>query len=485
MTSNASTGSVQVVSFASGPSLSPFFPTSNLFSSIRLAISPGPEPSTFGLCGAGILRAGSAAAVSRQPASQVRAQLYPFSGYLYESARKTPAFFAKFHRSRKKENRGKKLWPPHSTASALSLLAPPVGTKPMAVSRPIRVHITSCETASDSWRQQELTLRDHFPRNDQRLELCEVPERSDVIFITDLRWENNYAALRFHPLVRLYPKKCFAISDRDEPPRFVRGILTSLTRSPWNCGRFQSGSYFLFHPDFKNPHIERRYREPEAAPPEKKYLFSFVGRRCNALRAELFAQRFSRPDVLVSDTSDYDNFVHRDPARDPRKHTYAEISLASKFILCPRGNGAASIRLFEAMQLGIAPVIISDVWVFPEGPDWRSCAVILKERELPELEQRLSQREGEWRALGARARAAYDAYFHGENYVRYLVRSALRIKTRAVVPERVVHRCWPVLIAAQKARRRLERVRRDSGWTLKNPSLRGLGLKLMNRFIAR
>ena len=38
------------------------------------------------------------------------------------------------------------------------------------------------------------------------------------------------------------------------------------------------------------------------------------------------------------------------------------------------------MRLFEAMRLGVAPIIASDDWVYPRGPDWSACSVVIKER---------------------------------------------------------------------------------------------------------
>ena len=38
---------------------------------------------------------------------------------------------------------------------------------------------------------------------------------------------------------------------------------------------------------------------------------------------------------------------------------YAELTKASKFVLCPRGVGASTIRLFETMRMGRVPVILS------------------------------------------------------------------------------------------------------------------------------
>jgi hypothetical protein len=40
---------------------------------------------------------------------------------------------------------------------------------------------------------------------------------------------------------------------------------------------------------------------------------------------------------------------------------YVKMLLQSKLALAPRGYGGSSFRLFEAMQLGVAPVVIGDL----------------------------------------------------------------------------------------------------------------------------
>src|SRR2546423_4170060 len=40
-----------------------------------------------------------------------------------------------------------------------------------------------------------------------------------------------------------------------------------------------------------------------------------------------------------------------------------EICKASKFILCSRGVGTSSVRLFDTMRMGRVPVILSDQWL--------------------------------------------------------------------------------------------------------------------------
>ncbi|MBA2269339.1 MAG: exostosin family protein [Chthoniobacterales bacterium] len=59
---------------------------------------------------------------------------------------------------------------------------------------------------------------------------------------------------------------------------------------------------------------------------------------------------------------------------------YADITKASKFVLCPRGLSVSSIRLFETMKMGRVPVILSDGWVEPPGPAWANSLSALAKR---------------------------------------------------------------------------------------------------------
>jgi hypothetical protein len=322
-----------------------------------------------------------------------------------------------------------------------------------------RVFVTSCQTAAGSWCHQEELFRAAFPAADPRLVLCADPALSNFIFITDVRAENSYAALRRHELVRRFPARTFAIFEGDDQPRCVQGVLTSLTATPLNLGRFCSGAYGLNHPDFRNPYIARYARED--TPPSPKYLFSFLGRNCLPLRDRLFALTFSRPDVLVENTSDFDVFTHdHGSMKDRGWRRFAEVLRASKSVLCPRGNGASSIRLFEAMQLGVAPMIISNAWVLPEGPDWSACALRVAESRIGELEAILTAREADAAAIGAHARRAFHDHFDGANYVRFLVAAARRIQSRRVFPERLVQRAFPLVQLGARLRRRATRRRK-------------------------
>jgi hypothetical protein len=83
----------------------------------------------------------------------------------------------------------------------------------------------------------------------------------------------------------------------------------------------------------------------------------------------------------------------------------------SRFVLCPRGRGTSSFRLYEALAHGCVPVIISDGWVAPDGPDWDSFSIRWPERDAEGLAEMLEDRDAEWPQLSRAARSAYEAFF--------------------------------------------------------------------------
>jgi Exostosin family len=97
-------------------------------------------------------------------------------------------------------------------------------------------------------------------------------------------------------------------------------------------------------------------------------LFFFAGRVSHRVRRQLFAQKFNGADVLVEDTSAYFHFGSEPESRLPARRNYWQMASRSKYALCPRGAATSSVRIFEMMEAGIAPVIIADDWLPPVGP---------------------------------------------------------------------------------------------------------------------
>jgi hypothetical protein len=143
---------------------------------------------------------------------------------------------------------------------------------------------------------------------------------------------------------------------------------------------------------------------------ETDLLVSFVGTVTHPVRQGLLHACHPRgwfeesTGFLFHDSSSAD-FQER------RRH-FAEVLLRSKFVLCPRGHGTASIRLYETLAAGRAPVIISDEWVAPEGPDWAAFSVRWPEKApVAELFEHLERVEDDAVRMGALAREAYTTWF--------------------------------------------------------------------------
>ena len=80
------------------------------------------------------------------------------------------------------------------------------------------------------------------------------------------------------------------------------------------------------------------------------------------------------------------------------KREYVQDILLSKFVLCPRGWSPATYRLFEVMELGRCPVIISDDWVPIDGVPWQDCCLVIRQKDVASCanilgEQKIKRRE--------------------------------------------------------------------------------------------
>jgi len=89
--------------------------------------------------------------------------------------------------------------------------------------------------------------------------------------------------------------------------------------------------------------------ETPSPKPAKRWLASFIGKlRTHPIRFEMQNSLGRRKDVDIQDGNKGSAF-------------FAKQMLQSYIALCPRGYGCTSFRLYEAMQLGIVPLFISDI----------------------------------------------------------------------------------------------------------------------------
>ncbi len=118
---------------------------------------------------------------------------------------------------------------------------------------------------------------------------------------------------------------------------------------------------------------------------ERKYLYSFIG----AYQPDLYMTEVrkwifglpKRDDALVIERSEwhFEQDVYRNQllgeseaeakrkAREQQEKEYVEVMEDTIFCLCPSGSGPNSIRLWEAIEFGCVPVLVSDSLELPQG----------------------------------------------------------------------------------------------------------------------
>jgi hypothetical protein len=265
------------------------------------------------------------------------------------------------------------------------------------------------------------------------------PALADLIMFVDAA-RPDLVDIRRHPLYTKYVEKCFAVHDGDRIYPFLPGIYACAERQTHAPTRSSTGCYLTVTED---AHFSA---SPDYGP--TPLLYSFVGRsETAAVRQRLV--RLRGPDGLLLDTS-----VQAPISRAE----YARIIRQSRFVLCPRGYGSSSYRVFEALKSGRAPVVLSDDWIPPEGPDWRRFAVFVPESKAGDVPGLLSSLQPYASEMGLAARRAWDDWFSAEAVFHTYVEACLRIMQRRHIAEK-----WGRYLArAQRLRpalaRRLARV---------------------------
>jgi hypothetical protein len=256
------------------------------------------------------------------------------------------------------------------------------------------------------------------------------PDAADLIIFVEFYGGGWYfERVRRHPLVREYREKCFLFCSNPFVIPFLPGVYTGIEKR-WASPRTRAGFYL--------GRAKNEFTTYTAATPDLPYLFSFMGAVRNApVRQKLASLRHPR-SFFQDTTADFDRVLFRKMDRRERldyERRYAELIKASKFILCPRGLSASSIRVFETMRMGRVPVILSDGWIWPAGPRWEEFAIQVRENDFARVPRLLEEREPEAIEMGDRARREWERWFSEEVLFHRMVELCLEIKAMRKVPE--------------------------------------------------
>lgn len=245
------------------------------------------------------------------------------------------------------------------------------------------------------------------------------PDRAELILFveTGVYAGHYFEDVRRHPLYNLRQTDSYLFCSTDRFVPMLPGVYASVERSWYWPNWTRSGHYVNVT---ENGHLTY-----DSAPVEREYLFSFIGStKSHAVRRRLMS--LEPRDALLLDTfAGPGDPGMTDPLEYERR--YADALRKSAFILCPRGGGTSSFRLFETMMLGRAPVIISDQWVPPEGPDWGSFSVRVPESEIRMIPDLLAQRASDAQEMGEAARAAWLEWFSPQASFHRVVESCLEL----------------------------------------------------------
>lgn len=139
---------------------------------------------------------------------------------------------------------------------------------------------------------------------------------------------------------------------------------------------------------------------------KKDLLYSFIGSITHYTRSKMLKDLYNKPNSII-EISKWSINVYRN-----RYERYLQIALRSKFLLCPRGYGLNSFRLYESFQLGCVPVIITNQRFLPweDELDWNNFAIIVNDSN--NLENQLQNiTEEKYQKMLSIGKKVYENYF--------------------------------------------------------------------------
>ena len=192
-------------------------------------------------------------------------------------------------------------------------------------------------------------------------------------------------------------KKYFTVSTHDDAPQ---GDF------PYEVKHFYAGGRSTAKNTYPIPVIWSGYRDFNDT--QKMIFCSFVGSVTHDIRPKLLASLQEKDGYFIR------AFQWQQDVPEDRKNFFKTVLEQSRFTLCPRGYGATSYRMYEAIQVGSIPVYVSDKFVlaWEDELDWSEFCVIIPESKITETDEILkSYTETQVRKMQERLKEVYPLYF--------------------------------------------------------------------------
>lgn len=254
----------------------------------------------------------------------------------------------------------------------------------------------------------------------QRHRVVDDPSAADLILFveTSIHGGKYFEHVRSHETFKRHRERSYIYCATDKIVPLVPGVFVSI-EARWNWQSWvRAGHYLSVKPRDGVDEILA------SGPPD--LLFSFVGSsRTHRVRRAVLA--LQHPDGEIVDTSKRTAPETAGVDDRARWNSFAAGIRKSAFVLCPRGGGTATFRLFETMMLGRVPVIISDQWVPPIGPAWDRCSIRVPERQVHTIPSLLEQHRDMALSMGDAARDAWLEWFSPQVSFHRVVESSLAV----------------------------------------------------------
>lgn len=185
----------------------------------------------------------------------------------------------------------------------------------------------------------------------------------------------------------------------------------------------------------------------DCIPAEKRdILFSFIGSSAtHPVRKHLLA--LHHQDAVIQDSwakGELPWWGRGDKIQQDYKQNYREVVMRTRFALCPRGVSAASIRLFEVMEAGCVPVIISDALILPRGPRWEDFILRVPEADIERIPEIIGSCSEEFVVRSQAARQCWEQFYSPKASARTILQEIQSLKSnlgerRDLLNSQVVH----------------------------------------------
>ena len=249
------------------------------------------------------------------------------------------------------------------------------------------------------------------------------PEEADVIIFVESHPGNDpyFRTVFNNSIYKKYKNKCVLYHDADLSITPMPTISPSIELWQYNPKHKRSVHYIARA--FENETIENADVNYKT---DRDYLYSFIGSKTHAIRNKIIRANHP-PNTFVKDTTGLNAWEMASDKKLEYEKEFHHVMKESFFVLCPRGIGPCSYRLFETMQLGRVPVIISDQWVEIPDIEWNKISIRVEEGMVQQLPEILNERKKDAIEMGKNARKCWENFFSPEVSLEKIATSAFNL----------------------------------------------------------